>query len=112
MSSNPVHYSMWFLYFVNAFQASITGNLSPYVVSGFELHSLIPVIYIVSSVMSGAAYPVVAKMLDLWGRPQGFAVMTGIATFGLILMAATQNIQTFCAAQVSPYDAPNPSALR
>lgn len=92
--------SIFLLYFMNAFQGSITGNLTAYVVSAFESHSLIPVIYIVSNVMAGALRLGVAKMLDLWGRPQGFAVMIAIATMGLILMAACSNVQTFAAAQV------------
>lgn len=91
---------MFLLYFVNAFQSSITGNLGAYIVSGFELHSLITVIAIVTNVMSAAAYLPVAKMLDLWGRPEGFFVMTSFATLGLILSAACTNIQTYCAAQV------------
>ena len=91
---------MFLLYFTNAFQASITANLTAYVLSGFESHSLIPVIYIVSNVMSAVTYLPVAKLLDLWGRPQGFAVMAGTATLGLVLMAVTTNVQTFCAAQV------------
>ncbi|WVQ99080.1 hypothetical protein IAU59_006212 [Kwoniella sp. CBS 9459] len=91
---------MWTMYFVNAWQSSITNNLGPYIVSGFEAHSLIPVIGIVSSVMSGAAYPPIAKMLNLWDRAFGFAFMTALATIGLILSAVCTNIKTYCAAQV------------
>lgn len=91
---------MFLLYFTNAFQASITSNLSAYVTSGFESHSLIPVISIVSNVMSGAAYLPIAKLLDLWGRPMGFSFMAVIATLGLILTAVCKDIETYCAAQV------------
>jgi hypothetical protein len=42
--------SMFLLYFVNAFRSAITSNLGAYVVSGFEAHSLIPVIAIVGNV--------------------------------------------------------------
>jgi MFS family permease len=61
---------------------------------------LIPVIYIVSNVMSAATYFPQAKILDLWGRPQGFFIMASLATLGLILMATTKTVQTFAAAQV------------
>ena len=88
------------LYFTNAFQASITANLTAYVLSGFEAHSLIPVFYIVSNSMCAVAYLPVAKLLDVWGRPQGFLVMAGMATLGLVLMAVTNGVSTFCAAQV------------
>ncbi|KAK8849835.1 hypothetical protein IAR55_005171 [Kwoniella newhampshirensis] len=91
---------MFLLYFVNAFQSSITSNLTAFVVSGFESHSLIPVISIVSSVMSAAAYMPIAKILNLWDRSIGFAVMASIATIGLILSAVCTNIETYCASQV------------
>ncbi|EAW12138.1 putative MFS siderophore iron transporter [Aspergillus clavatus NRRL 1] len=91
---------MWSLYCVNAFQSSITGNLSSYVTSGFESHSLIPVIYIVSSAMSAATYMPLAKILNLWDRSVGFLLMVIIATIGLILSATCHNIATYCASQV------------
>jgi MFS family permease len=91
---------MWMLYLTNAFQASITGNLTPYVTSGFNEHSLITVIYIVSNSMAAAVYIPAAKLLDLWGRAEGFLVMVSFATLGLILMAVCRSLYTFCAAQV------------
>jgi len=91
---------MWFLYLTNAFQSSITANLTPYVTSGFEQHSLLTVIQIVSNSMAAAVYIPTAKLLDLWGRAEGFAVMVCFATLGLILMAVCRSLATFCAAQV------------
>lgn len=88
------------LYLTNAFQASITNNLTPYITSGFEEHSLLTVIYIVSNSMAAAVYIPTAKLLDLWGRAEGFLVMVSLATIGLILMAVCRNLSTFCAAQV------------
>ncbi|WVQ83191.1 hypothetical protein IAT38_005330 [Cryptococcus sp. DSM 104549] len=95
-----VYIFMFLLYFVNAFQSSITSNLSAFVTSDFESHSLIPVIAIVSNVMSAASYMPVAKMLNLWDRSVGFAIMTGFATLGLILSATCSDIGTYCASQV------------
>lgn len=92
--------SMWFLYLTNAFQSSITSTLTPYVTSGFEEHSLLTVISIVSNSMAAAVYIPTAKLLDLWGRAEGFAVMVGFATLGLILMAVSKSLGTYCAAQV------------
>ncbi|KAE8368917.1 major facilitator superfamily domain-containing protein [Aspergillus caelatus] len=91
---------MWLLYFVNAFQSSITGNLSAYVTSGFESHSLIPTISVVSSVMSAATYMPLAKILNLWDRSIGFLVMVLFSILGLVLSATCSNIATYCAAQV------------
>lgn len=88
------------LYLTNAFQSSITGNLTPYVTSEFEEHSLVTVINIVSNSMAAAVYIPTAKLLDLWGRAEGFCVMVGFATLGLVLMAASKSLYTYCAAQV------------
>nr|ODN94626.1 siderophore iron transporter MirB [Cryptococcus depauperatus CBS 7855] len=91
---------MFLLYFVNAFQSSITSNLSAYVVSDFESHSLIPVISIVSNVMGAAVYMPLAKALNLWDRSIGFAVMATFATIGLVLSATCTDIAIYCASQV------------
>lgn len=50
--------------------------------------------------MTAAVYIPMAKVLDVWGRAEGFALMVGSSTLGLILMAVSQNLATFCAAQV------------
>lgn len=91
---------MWCLYFVNAFQSQITSNSSAYITSDFASHSLIPVIDTVSSVMGAATYMPVAKILNLWDRSVGFALMCMFAILGLILAATCNGIGTYCAAQV------------
>lgn len=93
--------SIWLIYFVNAFQASILSNLLPYVTSDFESHSLLNVIYIVASAMSAAVFIPLAKIMDVWGRAEGFFIMTIFSTLGLVLMATCHNLATFCAAYVS-----------
>ncbi|KAJ4348102.1 uncharacterized protein N0V89_009474 [Didymosphaeria variabile] len=92
--------NMWLLYFVNGFQSSILSNLTPYVTSEWEEHSLLTVISIISSCMSAATYIPMAKILDIWGRAEGFALMIGFATLGLVLMACASTLAIFCAAQV------------
>ncbi|KIY02720.1 uncharacterized protein Z520_01185 [Fonsecaea multimorphosa CBS 102226] len=91
---------MFLLYFVNAMQSSILYNLVPFATSAFETHSLLTVIYIVSNSMSAAIYIPLAKMLDIWGRAEGFLLMVAFSTLGLILMASCSGLSTFCAAQV------------
>lgn len=41
-----------------------------------------------------------AKLLDVWGRAEGFLLMVAFATLGLILMAVSHSLATFCAAEV------------
>ncbi|KAJ5373181.1 hypothetical protein N7517_005187 [Penicillium concentricum] len=92
--------NIWFLYFVNAMQSTINYSLLSYVTSDFESHSLLNVIYIVADAMTASVYIPTAKVMDVWGRAEGFLVMTVFATLGLVLMAVCHNLPTFCAAYV------------
>ncbi|KAK3307754.1 siderophore iron transporter mirB [Chaetomium strumarium] len=87
-------------FFVNSLQQQTTSNLLPYVVSDFSAHSLIPAIGITSFILSGVLKLPVAKMIDAWGRPQGFAVMTALATLGLVLMSLCKDVKTYAAAKI------------
>ncbi|CZT03537.1 probable siderophore iron transporter mirB [Rhynchosporium agropyri] len=95
-----VFFNMWMLYFVNAMQSSILYNLVPFATSEFEAHSLLTVIYIVSNSMTAAIYIPLAKMLDVWGRAEGFLLMIAFATLGMILMASSNGLAQFCVAQI------------
>jgi len=55
---------------------------------------------IIADSMTAASYIPIAKLLDVWGRAEGFALMVGFATLGLILMASATHLAVFCAAQV------------
>lgn len=81
-------------------QSSILSNLVPYAASEWETHSLVNVIYVVANAMSAAVYVPLSKIVDVWGRAEGFAFMTTVATIGMIMMAASHNLATFCAAYV------------
>ncbi|KAI0416692.1 putative MFS siderophore transporter [Xylaria grammica] len=86
--------------FAHALQWQVIFNLMPFVVSEFQSHSLIPTIAIVSNILSGVLKLPVAKMIDSWGRPQGFATMTLLAALGLLLMSLCRDVETYAAAQV------------
>ncbi|KAJ5505023.1 Major facilitator superfamily domain general substrate transporter [Penicillium fimorum] len=91
--------SMWLVYFVNNLNSSLTANLSAYITSEFSEHSLLTVISVVTSVMGAACLMPIAKVLNLFDRTVGFVIMILIAIMGLIMMAACNNIATYCAAQ-------------
>lgn len=77
----------------------MANNLLPYVMSDFSSHSLIPVMRIVSQILSGVLKLPIAQLINIWGRPQGLIIMTSLITIGLILMAVCNNVQTYAAAQ-------------
>ncbi|CAK7233331.1 hypothetical protein SBRCBS47491_008572 [Sporothrix bragantina] len=95
-----VLFNIWMLYFVNAMQSSILSNLIPFLTSDWESHALLTTIYVVSDAMSAAVYIPLSKIMDMFGRAQGFLFMIGCALLGLIMMAACNNLPTFCAAYV------------
>lgn len=65
-------------------QQQIQNNLSVYVTSSFILLPLTGTTSIVSSIVGGVFRLPTAKFIDLIGRAEGFVVMTGFATIGII----------------------------
>jgi hypothetical protein len=53
-----------------------------------------------SSIIGGLVQLPLAKVLDIWGRPQGYALMVFFLTMGLVMMASCKNVETYAAAQV------------
>ncbi len=85
---------------VNNFKATIVVSLTPFATSEWQSHSLLTVIGIVANAMTAAVYIPMAKMLDVWGRAEGLLLMLAFCILGLVLMAASANLSTYCAAQV------------
>ncbi|KGO39958.1 Major facilitator superfamily domain, general substrate transporter [Penicillium expansum] len=91
---------IWLLTLVNNLKTSVVYSLSAYATSSFAGHSLLTVIGIVASSMTGAVYIPMAKALDLWGRAEGILLMTGFCILGIVMLAASHNLATYCAGQV------------
>ncbi|RFU77962.1 siderophore iron transporter mirb [Trichoderma arundinaceum] len=91
---------IWIVYFVMLMQQGAEAALNPFVTSAFQQHSLTPTVGILASIIGGVCNLTVAKVLDIFGRPQGYAMSLFIATIGLIMMAATTNVEMYAAAQV------------
>ncbi|EKG20987.1 Fungal trichothecene efflux pump [Macrophomina phaseolina MS6] len=85
--------------FVNSMQQQITGNLGIYVTSAFSQHSLIATTQVLSSVIAGVSKFPICKIIDIWGRVEGFILMTLLTVVGLIMMAACKNVETYAASQ-------------
>ncbi|KIX04949.1 uncharacterized protein Z518_05820 [Rhinocladiella mackenziei CBS 650.93] len=86
--------------FTTGFQMQIMSPLLPYVYSEFRAHSLIPTASIVSSVVGAVSRLPLAKVLDVWGRAIGFALTLLIFTIGTMMMAACEDVVTYCVASV------------
>ncbi|EYE90522.1 siderophore iron transporter mirB [Aspergillus ruber CBS 135680] len=91
---------IYILTFVNSLQQQVTGSLGPYVTSSFKQHSLFSTTQTLSSIVAGCSKLPIAKILDIWGRVEGFILMTVLCTLGLVLMAVCKDVETYAAAQV------------
>jgi MFS family permease len=74
-------------------QQQITTVLTPYVTSSFALHSLTATTGILSQIIGGLSKLPLAKILDIWGRPQGFIVMVCFLTIGLIVSLCNPEVE-------------------
>lgn len=91
---------MWLVYFVQGLVGSVGGALIPYVTSAFAMHSLTATTGVVSAIVGGIANLSIAKILDVFGRPQGFFISSVLGTVGLIMSAACTNVEMYAASQV------------
>ncbi|KAK6076888.1 siderophore iron transporter mirb [Seiridium cupressi] len=91
---------IWIIYFVNSMQEGTANLMSVHVTSSFASVPLTATTGVVSSLVGGLFRLPLAKIIDLWGRPQGYFLMVCCMTIGLIMMAACQNVETYAAAQV------------
>ncbi|KAI8651065.1 hypothetical protein NCS57_01442200 [Fusarium keratoplasticum] len=67
---------------INSLQMTVVSSLSPYVTSDFNSHSLLPVISLLSSVVTGVMQLPLSRIIDLYGRPQGLMAMITLDVLG------------------------------
>ncbi|KYK58455.1 hypothetical protein DCS_05471 [Drechmeria coniospora] len=91
---------IWLVFFVNTMQNGATSSLMPWVTSSFRKHSLTPTVHLMSQIVGGLFKLSLARILDVFGRPQGYLLSILLTTVGLAVMAVCRNIETYTAAQV------------
>ncbi|KAK7418710.1 hypothetical protein QQX98_003728 [Neonectria punicea] len=91
---------IWLTYFVQGALSGTTGILAPYVTSAFALHSLTPTVGLLGSVIGGVTNLTLAKVLGVFGRPQGYLFCIVLATVGLVMMTAANTVEMYAVAQV------------
>ncbi|KAF2625926.1 hypothetical protein BU25DRAFT_432503 [Macroventuria anomochaeta] len=84
---------MWMIMF------GTSGYLITFGTSPCQQHSLTAYIGVMSSIIGGVLKLLLAKTLDIFVRPQGFALMAAYLVIGLV--AACNNVQTYAAARSS-----------
>lgn len=86
--------------FIHEMSSGIFRVLDPYVTSEFNKHSLTATTTVVANIASAAVSLPYAKLVQVWGRTQGFVLVIFLLTIGIVMMAACKNVETYCAAQV------------
>lgn len=77
--------------------SSVSDGLAVWVTSLFEKHGLIATVGIVASIMGGCCALTLAKVVDVFGRIEGFLFMLVVLIVGVILKAACENVETYVA---------------
>ncbi|KAJ6022720.1 hypothetical protein N7499_008035 [Penicillium canescens] len=89
---------LYLVSFVDALLSSVQSSLNPYITSSFESHGLLPVVSVVSTILGGSSKLTLAKIIDIWGRVEGFLFMLLIIVVGLIMKATCTSMEMYTAA--------------
>ncbi|CAG7930650.1 unnamed protein product [Penicillium olsonii] len=89
---------LYLVSFVDALLVSVQGSLNPYITSAFGKHGLLTVVSVVSTILGGSSKLTLAKVIDIWGRVEGFLFMLLIMVIGLIMKATCNGIEMYTAA--------------
>lgn len=73
---------IFLIFFSNSLGQQTSNNVLRYVTSSFDLLSLTATTGIVSQLVAGVIKLPVAKLMDVWGRPQGYLLMLLCAVIG------------------------------
>jgi MFS family permease len=95
-----VHSRIWVCFFLLALQSGISSNVINNAYSGFQSAPEISTANILSSIIGGVLKLPIAKILNLWGRAEGFLLFVAIYTIGLIILASCNGPDSYAAGYV------------
>lgn len=77
---------------------SMQYSLNPFITSSFGEHGLMASVSIVSSILSGCSQLTLAKIVDVFGRIEGFVFMLLLNVISLIMKATCNTMEEYYAA--------------
>ena len=80
-----------------ALQSSVGFNTLFYAYSSFSTAPQVSTANIVASIIGGVIKLPIAKLLNIWGRAEGFALFVGVYVVGIIIMAACKGPNGYAA---------------
>lgn len=81
-------------------QNYIDGGLNPWVTSEFSSHGLLTVGSVISTALGGCTPLTMAKVIDIWGRVEGFCFMLLVCVCGMVVKAVCTNVQSYIGGHV------------
>ncbi|KAI1293166.1 MFS general substrate transporter [Xylaria venustula] len=91
---------LYLVSFIDSLAQSVGDSLTPYVTSSFGEHGLLTTANLIARIIGGVISLTIAKVIDIWGRCEGFIVMVIITIIGEILKAVSKNIESFAAGTI------------
>ncbi|GAB7355635.1 hypothetical protein MBLNU459_g6356t1 [Dothideomycetes sp. NU459] len=79
---------IWVCFFMLALQSAIGNNVIYYAYSSFAAAPQVSTAGILASIIGGVLKLPIAKVLNLWGRAEGFLVFIGVYLLGIIVIAS------------------------
>ncbi|KAI0533986.1 MFS general substrate transporter [Xylaria digitata] len=83
--------------FVDALAQSVGDSLAPYVTSSFGRHGLLITASLIARIIGGVITLSISKIIDIWGRCEGFIFMVIVTIIGQILKGVSTNVETYAA---------------
>ncbi|PLB36607.1 putative siderochrome-iron transporter [Aspergillus candidus] len=88
---------IWLCFFLLALQSGISSSVINNVYANFKSAPQVSTANILYTIIGGVLRLPIAKILNLWGRAEGFLVFLGVYTLGLIITAACDNPDSYAA---------------
>ncbi|KAK7015503.1 hypothetical protein VNI00_019118 [Paramarasmius palmivorus] len=89
---------LYLVTFVEQLLQSVQANLVAYVTSAFAQHGLLGITSIVATIVGGVCNLFISKVIDIWGRVEGFCFMLVLIIAGMIMKATCTNVEMYAAA--------------
>ncbi|KAK9472938.1 putative siderochrome-iron protein [Dipodascopsis tothii] len=91
---------IWVCFFMLALQSAIGNNVIYNAYSKFQDASQVSTAGILANIVGGVLKLPIAKMLNLWGRAEGFLVFVGVYLLGIIVIASCNGPNGYAAGYV------------
>ncbi|KAK2608368.1 hypothetical protein QQS21_003053 [Conoideocrella luteorostrata] len=88
---------LYLVSFIDQLEQSVQGNLTNFITSSFGQHGLLAATDIVAAIIGGVCTLTIAKVIDIWGRCEGFVIMIVLLVVGMITKGVSQDVPTYAA---------------